>query len=128
MGSSLSVIESALSIEDNDHPPSGSPTPPSNLPSVSPLIRHSTRISCAADQETSQAKYHHSTIPGDDSVDFTTLRMDKDDLAQDKAASLLKAAAGVLHGLRARDDAAAALESLAVPAAGSPAAQTGGCF
>ena len=50
--------------------------------------------------------------------------MDEDDLAQE-AASLLKAAAGVLHGMRAQDDAAAARQSVAVPAAGPPAARTG---
>ena len=117
MEATLSVIESALSIEDDDRPPSDSPTPPSNRPSLSPPLRRITRGS-AGDQETSQAKYHHSTIPGDDSrsVDFTTPRMDEDDLVQIKAASLLKAAAAVLHGRCGWDDAAAALESLAVPA------------
>ena len=126
MGSSLSVIDSALSIQDTDRPPSDSPPPPSNLPSVSPLLRRSTR-SCAGDQETSQAKYHHSTIPGDDSVDFTTLRMDKDDLAQDQASSLLKAAAGVLHGIRAQDNEAAALQRL-VASQAAGAARTGEFF
>ena len=53
--------------------------------------------------------------------------MDEDDLAQE-AASLLKVAAGVLHGIRARDDAAATLQSIAAPADGSPAAQTGEFF
>ena len=128
MGATISVIESALSIKNDDRPPSGSTTPPSNRPSLSPPLRRSTR-GCAGDQETRPAKYHHSTIPGDDSrsVDFTTRRMDEDDLAQE-AASLFKVAAGVLHGIRAQDDAAAALQSVAVPAAGPPAARTGEFF
>jgi hypothetical protein len=128
MGTALSVIESTLSVKDDDLPPSGSPTRCIDIPTLSPPLRRSTR-GCAGDQDASPAptKYHHSNIPGDDSrsVDFTTPRMDEDDLVQIKAASLLKAAAGVLHGLRARDDAAAALESLAVPAA---AARTGEFF
>ena len=53
--------------------------------------------------------------------------MDEDDLAQE-AASLLKVAAGVLHGMRAQDDMAAALQSVAGPAAGPPAARTGEFF
>ena len=127
MGATISVIESALSIKNDDRPPSGSTTPPSNRPSLSPPLRCSTR-GCAGDQETT-AKYHHNTIPGDDScsVDFTTRQMDEDDLAQE-AASLLKVAAGVLHGMRAQDDMAAALQSVAGPAAGPPAARTGEFF
>ena len=127
MGATISVIESALSIKNDDRPPSGSTTPPSNRPSLSPPLRRSTR-GCAGDQETT-AKYHHNTIPGDDScsVDFTTRQMDEDDLAQE-AASLLKVAAGVLHGIRAQDDAAVALQSLAAAADGTPVARTGEFF
>ena len=48
-------------------------------------------------------------------------------LGEDKAACILKAAAGVLHGMRTRDDVAAALQSLVTrtPTARPPAAQTG---
>ena len=53
--------------------------------------------------------------------------MDEDDLAQE-AVSLLKAAVCVLHGMRAQDDMAAALQSVAGPAAGPPAARTGEFF
>ena len=57
--------------------------------------------------------------------------MEGRDVGEDsKAATVLKAAVGVLHGMRTRDDAAAALQSLAVLAtAGPPATQTGEfCF